>query len=103
MSGFPQIDGVEQQALAMYSVKQLSAGEVITYDLSPQIELLKSTKVFRLNIDNIGATMSFFMLQPCTCGAANCKRVLGSYVRTVGPRQCSACQTILLQASHELH
>ena len=46
--------------------------------------------------------MSFFMLQPCTCGAANCRRVLGSSVRTVGPRQCSACQTILLQVRHEL-
>ena len=45
----------------MYSIKQLSAGEGITYDFSPQIELLKSAKVFRLNIDDIGATMSFFL------------------------------------------
>ena len=45
----------------MYSVKQLSAGEVITYDFSPQIELLKSTKVFNGNVDNIGANISFFL------------------------------------------
>ena len=31
----------------MYSIKPLSAGDPITYDFSPQLELLKSSKVVR--------------------------------------------------------
>merc|ERR1719209_1397774 len=77
-----EIGGVEQQVLAMYSLKTLSAGDPITYDFSPQLELLKSSK-------------------PCTCGATNCRRILGSSVRTVGPRQCTACQAPLIQAGAE--
>merc|ERR1719209_686766 len=77
-----EIGGVEQQVLAMYSLKTLSAGDPITYDFSPQLELLRTTK-------------------PCTCGAANCKRILGSSVRTVGPRQCTACRAPLIQAGAE--
>ena len=41
----PQIGGVEQQVLAMYSLKPLAAGDPITYDFSPQLELLKTSKV----------------------------------------------------------
>merc|ERR1719339_751926 len=74
-----EIGGVEQQVLTMYSLKPLSAGDPITYDFSPQLELLKTSK-------------------PCMCGAVNCRRILGSSVRTVGPRQCTACQAPLLQA-----
>merc|ERR1719339_155412 len=77
-----EIGGVEQQVLVMYSLKPLSAGDPITYDFSPQLELLKTSK-------------------PCTCGANNCRRILGSSVRTVGPRQCTACQAPILQAGAE--
>ena len=36
---------MEQQVLAMYSLKPLAAGDPITYDFSPQLELLKTSKV----------------------------------------------------------
>merc|ERR1719339_39903 len=77
-----EIGGVEQQVLAMYSLKPLAAGDPITYDFSPQLDLLKTSK-------------------PCTCGATNCRRILGSCVRTIGPRQCTACQAPILQAGAE--
>ena len=93
-----QIGGVEQQVLAMYSLKTLSAGDPITYDFSPQLELLKTTKVLKSGRGAWKEFPPYLSLQPCTCGTANCKRILGSSVRTVGPRQCTACQAPLIQA-----
>jgi hypothetical protein len=74
-----ELEGQTQAVLAMYSLRDIQEGEVLSYDYSPQLEVLGASKA-------------------CTCGARGCRKLLGAAVHLPGPLQCSACQAVLLQA-----
>ena len=73
-----ELDGEPRVCLAMYSLREIQEGESLSYDYSPQMELLKTRK-------------------PCNCGAKNCKKMLGASVSIMGPVQCTACQVMVLE------
>ena len=73
-----EVEGQPQACLAMYSLRDIREGEQLSYNYSPQLELLKAAK-------------------PCSCGALSCRKLLGSSLLRQGPVQCSACQEVLLQ------
>ena len=74
-----EINGDSRACLAMYSLRQIKEGEPISYDYSAQLEVLKARKT-------------------CSCGAKNCKKLLGASVNIQGPHQCSVCQVRVLEA-----
>ena len=74
-----EINGEPRACLAMYSLRHIKEGEPISYDYSAQLEVLKARKT-------------------CSCGAKNCKKLLGATVNTQGPQQCSVCQICVLEA-----
>jgi len=68
------------ECLAVYCLKQLQPGEVVTFDHSAEIEYLGISK-------------------RCTCGSRNCKKILGRTANARGSLNCGACQRKILDQS----
>lgn len=65
-----KVEGLD--CLAMYSIKDIKANESVTFDQSPQNQLLKTSK-------------------RCNCGARSCHKILGGFAHAQGPLACGVC------------
>eukprot|EP00092_Neocalanus_flemingeri_P041191 GFUD01044851.1.p1 GENE.GFUD01044851.1~~GFUD01044851.1.p1 ORF type:complete len:723 (+),score=194.21 GFUD01044851.1:60-2228(+) len=71
-----KVEGLD--CLAMYSIKDIKANESITFEQSPQIQLLKTSK-------------------RCSCGARSCQKILGGLANASGPLLCGVCRTKVVE------
>jgi len=64
--------------LAMYSIKNIKTNESVTFNHTPQYQLLRTSK-------------------RCNCGARNCQKILGGFAYGLGPVQCGVCSSKVLE------
>ena len=75
--------------LGLFCVRDVSVNDIITFDHSSEIEVALSTEIRFVLINKCFQYLG--TSKRCSCGAANCKKVLGRQAHTRGPAKCGAC------------
>ena len=75
--------------LGLFCVRDVSVNDIITFDHSSEIEVALSKEIRFVLINKCFQYLG--TSKRCSCGAANCKKVLGRQAHTRGPAKCGAC------------